>query len=79
MRLSKLGLFKFAENNAMKETIAQAESEIAAAEKDLEQAKQMLNTALAGIPAKVSAQESSICTAVEKELALPTKPQKPTL
>ena len=32
MRLSKLGLFKFAEKNAMKEAIAQAEAEIAAAD-----------------------------------------------
>lgn len=77
LRLSKLGLFKFAEKNAMKEAIAQAESEIAAAEKDLEQAKQTLNTALAGIPTKVSAQESVIRESMEKEFALPPKPAKP--
>ena len=74
--LSKLGLFKFAEKNAMKDVILQADAEIVAAEKDLEQAMQMLNTALAAIPAEVSAQESAIRTSVEEELALPSKPAK---
>lgn len=76
LRLGKLGLFKFAEKNAMKEAIAQAETEIADAEKELEQAKQDLNTTLATIPEKVSAQESAIRKSVEEELALPSKPVK---
>lgn len=76
LRLSKLGLFKFTEKNAMKEAILQAEAEITAAEKDLEQAKQMLSTTFAAIPAKVSAKESAIRKSVEEELALPPKPAK---
>lgn len=76
-RLSKLGLFKFAEKNAMKEAIAQAETEIAAAEKELEQAKQALNIALAAIPAKVSAQESAIRQIIENEMPFPAEPTKP--
>ena len=76
LRLSKLGLFKFTEKNAMKEAILQADAEIAAAEKDLEQAKQTLSTAIAGIPTKVSALESAIRKSVEEELTLPSKPVK---
>ena len=75
LRLSKLGLFKFAEKNAMKEAIAQAEAEIAAAEKELEQAKHDLNTTLAAISAKVSAQEALIRQSVEREIAYPEKPE----
>lgn len=77
LRLGKLGLFKFAEKNAMKEAILQAEAEIAASEKDLEQAKQALNTTLAAIPAKVSAQETTIRQSVENEITFPAKPIKP--
>lgn len=76
LRLSKLGLFKFAEKNAMKEAIARAETEIADAEKELEQAKQDLNTTLATIPEKVSAQEVAIRKSVEAEMPFPAKPTK---
>lgn len=79
LRLSKLGLFKFAEKNAMKEAIVRAETEIADAEKELEQAKHDLNTTLAAIPAKVSAQEPTIRKSVEKELVFPVKPANPNL
>ena len=76
LRLGKLGLFKFAEKNAMKEAIAQAETEIAAAEKELEQAKHDLNTTLATIPQKVSVQEVAIRKSVEAEIPFPAKPTK---
>ena len=79
LRLSKLGLFKFTEKNAMKEAILQADAEIVAAEKDLEQAKQVLNTTLAAIPAKVSAQEATIRQSVEREIAFPVKPANPNM
>lgn len=76
LRLGKLGLFKFAEKNAMKEAIVQAETEIADAEKELEQAKQDLNTTLATIPQKVSVQEVAIRKSVEAEIPFPAKPTK---
>ena len=76
LRLSKLGLFKFAEKNAMKEAIAQAEAEIVATEKDLEQVQQDLNTTLATIPQKVSVQEVAIRKSVEAEIPFPAKPTK---
>ena len=76
LRLGKLGLFKFAEKNAMKEAIAQAETEIADAEKELEQAKQDLNTTLATIPQKVSVQEVAIRKSVEAEIPFSAKPTK---
>ena len=79
LRLSKLGLFNFAEKNAMKEAVAKAEAEIIAADKDLEQAKQNLNTMLAAIPAKISAQEPAIRESVEEELAFPAKPADPNV
>ena len=76
MRLGKLGLFKFAEKNAMKEAIAQAETEIADAEKELEQAMQTLNAALSAIPVKVSTQESAIRQIIENEMPFPANPEK---
>jgi len=63
----------------MKEAIAQAEAEIIAADKDLEQAKQNLNTILAAIPTKISAQEPAIRESVEEELAFPAKPANPNV
>ena len=63
----------------MKEAITQAEAEIAAAGKELEQAKHDRNTTRAAIPAKVSAQEPAIRKSVEKELVFPVKPANPNL
>lgn len=78
LRLSKLGMFKFTEKNAAKETIAQAEAEITYAEKDLEQAKQALRTTLATSPEKVFAQGVAIRNSVEAEMPFPAKPTKPS-
>ena len=76
MRLSKLGIFKFAEKKSLKETIENAEREIYTANIALSTAKQALERAMAAVPAQLSANEPEIITGVEQDYPLPAKPEK---
>lgn len=74
MRLSALGIFKFAEKKAAKTAIQEAENELWAADTALLTAKQDLSKALSSIPATINAQRYMIAREVEQEYPLPAKP-----
>ena len=76
MRLSTLGIFKFAEKKAAKAAIQEAETEIQSAEAALVIAKQSLDKDLAAIPTAINAHKSVIARQVEQVYPLPAKPQK---
>lgn len=77
MRLSTLGIFKFAEKKAAKATIEEAVGEIQAAEVALVTAKQTLDKELAAIPATINSRRYIVSREVEQEYPLPAKPEKP--
>ena len=76
MRLSTLGIFKFAEKKTAKAAIQEAETEIQSAEAALVIAKQSLDKDLAAIPTAINAHRSVIAWQVEQVYPLPAKPQK---
>jgi hypothetical protein len=77
MRLSILGIFKFAEKKAAKAAIEEAVGEIQAAETALVAAKQTLDKDLAAIPTTINSRRYMIAREVEHEYPLPAKPEKP--
>ena len=77
MRLSTLGIFKFAEKKAAKAAIEEAVGEIQAAETALVAAKQTLDKDLAAIPTTINSRRYMIAREVEHEYPLPAKPEKP--
>ena len=76
MRLSALGVFKFAEKKAAKAAIQEAETEIQSAEAALVIAKQSLDKDLASIPATINSRRYMVAREVEHEYPLPAKPEK---
>lgn len=76
MRLSALGIFKFAEKKAAKTAIEEATGEIQAAETALVTAKQTLDKNLASIPATINSRRYMVAREVEHEYPLPAKPEK---
>ena len=76
MRLSALGVFKFAEKKAAKTAIEEATGEIQAAVTALITAKQTLDKDLASIPATINSRRYMVVREVEREYPLPTKPVK---
>ena len=77
MRLSTLGIFKFAEKKAAKAAIEEAVGEIQAAETALVAAKQTLDKDLAAIPTTINSRRYMVAREVEHEYPLPAKPEKP--
>ena len=76
MRLSTLGVFKFAEKKAAKVSIEEAESEMQAAEAALVVADQTLVKDLVAITTAINSQSRLIARGVELEYPLPAKPSK---
>ena len=76
MRLSTLGIFKFAEKKAAKTAIEEATGEIQAAETALVTAKQTFDKDLASIPATINSRRYMVAREVEYEYPLPAKPSK---
>lgn len=76
MRLSALGIFKFAEKKAAKTAIEEATGEIQAAETALVTAKQTFDKDLASIPATINSRRYMVAREVEHEYPLPAKPGK---
>ena len=76
--LVSLGFFQFGDKKIQKANVETALAKIAEAEADIKTAETIYNTEIFGVTSKVSAMETQITQDVERDMPLPTEPEKPT-